>query len=429
MAPPVAQLKPLPFSEAIAAFRRRTDNPQASDRWASVWQDEHSAQFTVARSIGYDILGDIGDAMDSAIAGGSTYADFAKQLAPVLKAKGWWGKIERPDGEQVQLGSYRRLTTIFNTNMRVSYAAGRWEQIQRSKATLPYLMYSAVLDSRTRPAHRAWHGTVLPVDHPWWLAHYPPCGWNCRCSVIQLTESAARKRGITQTPPSGPPRQWFNPTTGERVQVPYGIDPGWGYNVGVAAEKVRFAEQAAQQMADKLVAVPPEVAARPMPDAVTRAIAEEYATWYDGIDRGQLKGEQRVAGALSQAVLQYLVAIGRRPQSGAITITDRALGHIWRAAKEGLRPTEQAMRALPELLAQPVAVLWDRDFQNLTYVVDVSGDTSTRFVVAVDRSERVRDETTGARLRVTTNAVINGQLVSVESLHDARRYDLIDGAL
>lgn len=34
--------------------------------------------------------------------------------------------------------------------MRVSYAAGRWEHIQRTRTSLPYLAYSAVLDLRTR---------------------------------------------------------------------------------------------------------------------------------------------------------------------------------------------------------------------------------------------------------------------------------------
>ncbi|MCX7366772.1 MAG: phage minor head protein [Alphaproteobacteria bacterium] len=166
MAPPLVELKPLPFREAIAALGRRTGNLKPSDRWTDRMHDEHAGEFTVARSLGYDILGDIEAAMNKALAEGTTLADFSKTLTPVLKAKGWWGKVESDDGTVVQLGSQRRLETIFNTNMRTSYAAGRWEQIQRTKADLPYLMYSAVLDKRTRPAHRSWHGTVLHVDDP-----------------------------------------------------------------------------------------------------------------------------------------------------------------------------------------------------------------------------------------------------------------------
>ncbi len=430
MAPPVAELKPLPFREAIAAFRRRSGNLVNTDGWPEIWQDEHSAQFTVARSIGYDITGDIAGALDKALSEGTTIADFSKQLVPLLKSKGWWGRVERPDGTNVQLGSYRRLTTIFNVNMRVSYAAGRWAQIQRTKEDLPYLMYSAVLDSRTRPAHRAWHGTILPVDHPWWRDHYPPCGWNCRCSVIQLTAAAARRRGITETPPSGPPKRWFNPSTGQTIEVPYGIDPGWAHNVGMAAERVSFFEQSAQQMAEKLIDLPPEISSdAPLEGGILDALTSEFADWYDQIDRTRLKGEQRVAGVLSPTVLHYLDGLGLEPQSGAITITDQALGHIWRPSKAEVAPPDQVLRRLPELLAHPVAVLWDRDFQNLAYVVDIAGDGATRFVVSIDRSQRVRDETTGARKRVLTNAVINGQVVHVQSLDDRRRYDLIEGEL
>ena len=43
------------------------------------------------------------------------------------------------------------------------------------------LRYVAVLDARTRPEHRAWHGLILPIDHPLWDTHYPPNGWGCRC--------------------------------------------------------------------------------------------------------------------------------------------------------------------------------------------------------------------------------------------------------
>ena len=137
----------------------------------------------------------------------------------------------------VRLGSPRRLRTIFDTNLRTSYAAGRWERIQRAKEDLPYLRYVATLDNRTRPDHREWHGTVLPVDHPFWQTHYPPNGWRCRCTVIQLSARQLRSRGyeVSEGPPpgSGRTREWVNTRTGEVQDVPVGIDPGWNHNTGV----------------------------------------------------------------------------------------------------------------------------------------------------------------------------------------------------
>ncbi len=136
----------------------------------------------------------------------------------------------------VQLGSKRRLRIIFDTNMRSAHAHGHWQFIQQAKVSAPYLMYSAVLDSRTRWQHAAWNGIVLPVDHPWWETHFPPNGWHCRCGVIQLSESDLESRGLTVTadPPTAT-RPWRNRRTGIRENVPIGIDPGFAQNVGRAA--------------------------------------------------------------------------------------------------------------------------------------------------------------------------------------------------
>ena len=137
----------------------------------------------------------------------------------------------------VQLGSPRRLRIIFDTNLRMSYARGRWERIERVAKSRPYLRYVAVQDARTRPDHMAWHGTVLRWDDSWWRTHYPPNGWRCRCTVMQLSENDLEDDGFT--PSSGPPpgsgktRPWTNKRTGETVQVPAGIDPGFQHNVGL----------------------------------------------------------------------------------------------------------------------------------------------------------------------------------------------------
>lgn len=426
MAPPVAQLRPVPFREAIAAFARRGASLRETNRWTDMMHDEHSAAFTVARSLGYDINGDIFDAITKVRAEGGTLADFDKQLVPVLKAKGWWGTVEEEDGEIVQLGSHRRLALIFNVNMRVSYAAGRWEQIQRTKADLPYLMYSAINDRRTRPQHRAWHGTILPVDHAWWDVHYPPCGWNCRCGVIQLTAAEARRRGITVLPPDGPPRRFFNRSTGQTIEVPHGIDPGWGYNVGKAAARLRASEQLAEQMAEKLLATPPAVAAVEIPAATIDAMADAFALWFDLFSPRNLKGEMRVVGALSKPALDFLRTQGN-VDSGAIVVTDQGLSHIMRDFKREIRPAEEIMRRLPVHIARPAAVLWDRDKGNLVYVVAPEGDRGTRFIIDVGRTVRTREA--GRRVSRRTNEIISGQEVGTEALRDTRRYVLISGEL
>jgi hypothetical protein len=129
--------------------------------------------------------------------------------------------------------------------MRTARAAGRWAQIERRAArettrgrTL-YARYMAVLDDRTRPAHKAWHGTILPVGHPWWASHQPPNGWMCRCTIQMLTEADLKRYGYAPTPDDKvPPVVMERRTvtladgTKEVWETPRGIDTGFGNSVG-----------------------------------------------------------------------------------------------------------------------------------------------------------------------------------------------------
>ena len=42
--------------------------------------------------------------------------------------------------------------------------------------------------SRVREAHKILEAIVRPVDDQFWNTYYPPNGWNCRCSVEQLSD-------------------------------------------------------------------------------------------------------------------------------------------------------------------------------------------------------------------------------------------------
>lgn len=233
------ELKPLPPEEAIAFFRGK--GLIESFDWRDVWETEHARAFTVAKAMQREVLEDIMAALDAALTEGRTLDQFREELTPLLQARGWWGRQEMTDpltGEtrEVQLGSPRRLRTIFEVNMRSAYQAGRWERIERVKAAMPFLRYVAVQDDRTRPEHRAWHGVVLPVDDPWWNTHYPPCGWRCRCTVTQMSGRTLERRGfqVTTNPPRFPPRTYTNRRTGEVTTVEGGVDPGFSFNVGKA---------------------------------------------------------------------------------------------------------------------------------------------------------------------------------------------------
>ena len=119
-----------------------------------------------------DILQDIRDAMTKAMDSGMSFKSFQKEIEPILRAKGWWGK-QVVNGKMVQLGSPWRMKTIYQTNMQSAMNAGRYKAQLDNADNRPFLMYVAVMDSKTRPEHAALHGTIKPVDSPWWKVYYP----------------------------------------------------------------------------------------------------------------------------------------------------------------------------------------------------------------------------------------------------------------
>ncbi|MCR5855986.1 phage minor head protein [Mesorhizobium sp. J428] len=288
-------LDPLPPREAIAALARRGARLEESFAWQDVWQETHGEMFTVAKSAGFDILSDIYAALQKALAEGKTFRDFAEELTPVLQAKGWWGRKATFDpltGEPVmaQLGSVRRLQTIFDTNMRVSYAAGHWASFERNKASRPFLRYVAILDERTRPAHAARHNLVLPIDHPYWNTWAPPCGWNCRCTLQSLSQRdvdrmVAEGVPLKFEPPEDTFRDYVNRRTGEVSRVPDGIDPGWAYNPGKTGHAPALA-QAEAKMARGLFGElprmwPPPPGTQAELDKLATRLSEAQADWED----------------------------------------------------------------------------------------------------------------------------------------------------
>lgn len=234
-------LKPLPPRDAIAALVARGQQLYPTFAWQEVYAELHAHMFTVAKSGGYDVLGDIFDGLLKALEEGLTFQDFAKNLIPLLQAKGWWGRgpaLNPQTGlqELSQLGSPRRLELIFDVNMRVSYAAGHWASFERNKSVRPFLRYVAILDERTRPEHAARHNLCLPVDDPYWDTWAPPCGWHCRCTLQSLSQrDVDRMRGeLKFEPPVLDLRPWENPTSGDVRWIDQGIDPGWDHNPGKA---------------------------------------------------------------------------------------------------------------------------------------------------------------------------------------------------
>lgn len=171
--------------------------PQAIGSYRELGAEEYARAFTAARTAATDIASDLYFGLVDTVSRGGDERDFSKLVTPILREKGWLG------GDERQIG--RRISLIFDTNLNLARAAGRWGRIQATKSALPYLRGITVGDQRVRQPpkseddHTAFEGITLEVDHPFWLTYWPPLGFRCRCAVVQMTRSefARRKGGLT----------------------------------------------------------------------------------------------------------------------------------------------------------------------------------------------------------------------------------------
>lgn len=224
-----------PPPEATAYFEAK--GVKVGFAYQDVWKEEHVASFTVAKAMKEDILEKIQGATTKAIALGTTARTFSNELRPMLEAAGWWGRREVLDpltGNLVkaQLGSPSRLKLIYDTNMRVAHAAGQWQRAQRTKSTHPFFIYTLGPSIIHRELHVRWDGTILPVDDPWWNAHTPPNGYNCRCRLRTVSRRRVEKKGGPTERPSSHLVAWKDKRTGRVESLPVGIEPGWDFNPG-----------------------------------------------------------------------------------------------------------------------------------------------------------------------------------------------------
>ncbi len=92
------------------------------------------------------------------------------------------------------LNDVRSIDETYNRNyLRAEYnfvhqsaqMAAKWERFAEDGDRY-YLQYRTAGDDKVRPEHAALDRITLPMSDPFWETYYPPNGWNCRCSVVQV---------------------------------------------------------------------------------------------------------------------------------------------------------------------------------------------------------------------------------------------------
>ena len=194
---------PSRFQEAAEWFRGKV--PLLKGEWDQLTQEARRRAFTAAGVALLDRMAELHASLLRALEEGTPLDEWRREALGIL-GQGW---------------NRGHLETIFRNNVQAAYSAGRWDQLQDPavRRSHPYLMYDAVLDSRTTEICRARDGVVRPADDPWWKANWPPLHHNCRSGVRALTRAEAERRGVARALPSVPPQEGFGLSPAEEEWV------------------------------------------------------------------------------------------------------------------------------------------------------------------------------------------------------------------
>lgn len=95
------------------------------------------------------------------------------------------------------LNDVQKIDRTYNRNyLRAEYnfcqasanMASKWEGFMQDSDRYN-LQYRTQRDKKVRPEHAALDRVTLPMADSFWKEFYPPNGWNCRCTVVQVRKS------------------------------------------------------------------------------------------------------------------------------------------------------------------------------------------------------------------------------------------------
>lgn len=384
--------------EDVIAFFKEKGNRGPDDHWD--WSDTmrhaHDRAFTVSKATSLDILRDIRGSLAQAIEQGQGYKSWAKSITPTLQAKGWWGKkmvINPQTGEEKlsQLGSQRRLETIYNENMSSAYQAGQHAKQMEVVDVMPYWWYIARAPGKNRrPDHQALNGIVKRWDDPFWTTHKPKNAFGCQCESQSMDASDVERefgKPVDQVVTVSKPEDFNTKTVevqGKQVQVvgfkvgkefvyPY---PGFDYSPGDAAWRSK------QILADKIVDLPPGKTREAFDGHLRKGMQENFKQYLSVVrDTGATRGEFLPVGILSESDAASVAAKSIRTKAGTdrlntlgtplLLAEDKQLLHALRDYKltSGIAMPQELLSDLPALL-ETYSIRWDKQKAGLLFYSD-----------------------------------------------------------
>ena len=343
----------------------------------------HARAFTVAGVLKAEVLQDIRDALDAALAEGKTYDEFVRNLKPFLQKRGWWGSVHNPETGEILPGramTPRRLATVYRTNMQSAYMAGRYKAQLENADARPYWTYVAVMDGRTRGSHAAMHNRTFRYDDPIWQAWYPPCGYRCRCRVVARSAAELEADGLALSQGEGR-MQTRTVDLGKNGKISLtgyrdasgqwlAPNPGFDSNPGRGAYGTDMA-LARRVQALKSPDLRQQVWAALNGSAKRKA---DYIHWVNRVlDNRQAGHSVQVLGFIDEPLAQFMSAMqkGKQPVR-VLAINEKGLMHAdsSKHIEDGIALNREQYMMLPEIVTHydPADVYYDKGHNGFTIV-------------------------------------------------------------
>lgn len=363
--------------------------------WHETLDNAHSKAFTVAKVARMDLLQDIRQSLITAMQQGQSLEQWKSSITPVLQDKGWWGKkiVVNPEGheQEVQLGSPRRLRTIYETNMQSAFAAGRYKAMLAGAETRPYWEWRHISISNPRKQHIALNGKIFSYDDPFWSVAYPPSEWGCKCRIIARSRREVEGKEIltgkghasTINEKVGTDRNTGADVIAKRTQfnIPtkdgtLTFAPAAGFN-GSPATSYLIDNVMAQRATDLMGTSKGLKQTQELLNTPTRAKNHEKFI-QNALRLAEPRNETSTIGSLQDAAVKSLYNKGVPLESPILFLSDAIIVN-----KEYSGIAVSRLMALPQLLTEAKQVFWDPKSELLFYVLE-------KDVVQFSMSETIR---------------------------------------
>ena len=408
--------------------------PQASWAYTDLLDDAHDRAFVVAKMVDVDLATTVQRSIIDAMKTGQGYKAWAKDIDKVLAKSGWYdGQINvdaQGNAKKVATGGQHRLETIYRTNVAAAYEAGRQQVIFNDRDDDPfgYVMYSAIMDNRTRPTHKALHGKVMEKSDPAWSSISPPNGYNCRCTIVELTQGQIDRYGYKVSKSEGKlSTQVIELPNGKEAQrTLFELDNGAVFKTDVGfnhAPKIL----PMQTLFDKAILAEPKFASRVVSQALAQPrikaqVNQEVKTWVQGVDTKYAKGEFRHVGVIPSVFIEALASEKNfELQTAVITLHDRVSIH--HLAREHKTYSQDWLENIVENLAGKYAMYWDNKKNYPVFIFDVP-NSKYRLVMLLNENIKGRN-VFGEKQKFTGNVIRTITVDTVENIENGTHYTLM----